>query len=157
RRGQLHRHRRRARSDHRTAGRRCDLHDSEEARPAALPRHRNLQRPKGRRIFLHAEPQRPEVARKSRAVKRRRPHMQYQTINPFTEELVQTFPLHTDDEAEALIGNAEKTYATDWGRRPLAARRAVVKNAASILRDKADEFSGFSTMEMGKLFREGKA
>src|SRR5262249_13255249 len=78
-------------------------------------------------------------------------------INPFTEELVQTFPLHTDDETEALIARAEKTYATDWSRRPLAARRAVVKSAASILRDKADEFANYSTMEMGKLFREGRA
>ena len=42
--------------------------------------------------------------------------MQYQTINPYTEELVRTFPLHTDAEIESIIAKAEKTYETDWSR-----------------------------------------
>ena len=82
--------------------------------------------------------------------------MQYQTINPYTEELVQTFPLHTDGEIESIIAKAEKTYATDWSRRSLAERKAVVKKAASILRENLDEYAGLSTLEMGKLFREAQ-
>jgi succinate-semialdehyde dehydrogenase / glutarate-semialdehyde dehydrogenase len=83
--------------------------------------------------------------------------MQYQTLNPYTEELVKKFPLHTDGEAEVMIASAHRAFATDWSRRPISARKAVVKKAAAILRDKADEFARYSTLEMGKLLREGRS
>ena len=57
--------------------------------------------------------------------------MLYQTINPYTEEVVETFPSHTDADLESIIAKAEKTYATDWRLRPLAARKAVLKKAAA--------------------------
>ena len=63
--------------------------------------------------------------------------MLYQTIDPYTEEVVETFPSHTDAELESIIAKAEKTYATDWSVRPLASRKAVLKKAASILRRKS--------------------
>jgi succinate-semialdehyde dehydrogenase / glutarate-semialdehyde dehydrogenase len=83
--------------------------------------------------------------------------MLYQTINPFTEELVQTFPQHKDEDIESIIVKAERTYADDWSRRSIAARKAVIKKAASILRERSDEFARLATLEMGKLFREGKS
>jgi len=82
--------------------------------------------------------------------------MAYQTINPFTEELVKTFREHTDAELEAIIAKAEETYESDWSRRSLAERKAIVKKAASILREKRDEFAKLTTLEMGKLFREAQ-
>jgi len=82
--------------------------------------------------------------------------MVYQTINPCTEEVIETFPSHTDAEIESIIGKARKTYATDWSLRPLAARKAVLKRAASILREKINEFAELITLEMGKLFREAQ-
>ena len=57
--------------------------------------------------------------------------MSYQTINPYTEEVVKTFPSHTDADIESIIAQAEKTYATDWSLRSLAARKAVLKKAAA--------------------------
>ena len=59
----FHRRRRRARSDHRAAGGRGDLHDSEGAGQTAHPRHRDVQRASRRRVLLHAEYQRLELAR----------------------------------------------------------------------------------------------
>ena len=82
--------------------------------------------------------------------------MLYQTINPYTEELVKTFPPHTDADIESIMAKAEKTYATDWSLKPLAARKAVLKKAASILREKIDEYAKPVTLEMGKLFREAR-
>ena len=82
--------------------------------------------------------------------------MVYQTINPYTEEVVKIFPSHTDAEIESIVAQAEKTYATDWSLRPLAARKAVLKKAASILREQIDEFAKPITLEMGKLFREAQ-
>ena len=70
--------------------------------------------------------------------------MLYQTVNPYTEEVVKTFPSHSDAEIESIIAQAEKTYATDWSLRPLAARKAVFKKAASILREKIDGYANLS-------------
>ncbi|HXJ34603.1 MAG TPA: NAD-dependent succinate-semialdehyde dehydrogenase [Candidatus Eisenbacteria bacterium] len=83
--------------------------------------------------------------------------MAYQTINPYTEMLLQTFPEHTDAELEKFIQTAQKTYEDDWRRRSLADRKAIVARAASILRNKIDDFARLVTLEMGKLFREARA
>jgi succinate-semialdehyde dehydrogenase/glutarate-semialdehyde dehydrogenase len=82
--------------------------------------------------------------------------MAYESINPYTEELFKTFREQTDAELEAIIAQAEGTYENDWRLRSLAERKAVVKKAASILRDKLDEFAKPITLEMGKLFREAQ-
>ena len=83
--------------------------------------------------------------------------MLYQTINPFTEELAKTFEEHTDTELEKILHTAHGTYQDDWSLRSLARRKAVVKRAASILRDKRDDFAKLVTLEMGKLLREAQA
>jgi succinate-semialdehyde dehydrogenase / glutarate-semialdehyde dehydrogenase len=80
----------------------------------------------------------------------------YETINPYTERLVSTYPGHTDKELEAIIAQAESTYKNDWSRKTLAERKVIVKKAASILGEKRDEFARLATLEMGKLFREAK-
>ena len=43
--------------------------------------------------------------------------MAYQTINPYTEELVKSFSEHTDAQLEAIIARSEKTYENDWSLR----------------------------------------
>ncbi len=83
--------------------------------------------------------------------------VQYQTINPFTEELVKTFPQHTDAQLEEIIAKAEDVYGSDWRLRTIHERKAVVKKAAAILRENLDEFAKPVTLEMGKLFSEAQA
>ncbi|WP_035358828.1 NAD-dependent succinate-semialdehyde dehydrogenase [Edaphobacter aggregans] len=83
--------------------------------------------------------------------------MTYQTINPNNEELVKTFPEHTDQQLEEIIARAEGTYQNGWSLKPLAERKIIVKKAASILRQNRDEFASPITLEMGKLFREAQA
>ena len=80
--------------------------------------------------------------------------MAYQTINPYTEKLEKTYTEHTDTQIEAIIGKAEEAYQNDWCLRPVAMRKAVITRAASILREKANEFAETVTNEMGKLLRE---
>ncbi len=82
--------------------------------------------------------------------------MAYQTINPYTEELVKTFVQHTDKQLEAIIAKAQETFENDWTLRALADRKVIVKKAVSILREKLDEFAKPITAEMGKLFRESQ-
>jgi succinate-semialdehyde dehydrogenase/glutarate-semialdehyde dehydrogenase len=83
--------------------------------------------------------------------------MEYQTINPFTEELIKAFPMHTDEQLEEIIAKAESVYKNDWSQRSLAERKKIVKKAATILRENVDEFAKPITLEMGKLFREAQA
>ena len=83
--------------------------------------------------------------------------MQYQTINPFTEELVKTFPEHTDAQLQEIIAKAESVYENDWRLRTLDERKAVLRRAAAILRENLDEFAKPITLEMGKLYREAQA
>jgi succinate-semialdehyde dehydrogenase / glutarate-semialdehyde dehydrogenase len=82
--------------------------------------------------------------------------MAYQTINPYTEELMKTFPEHTDEQLDAILAQAQTVFQNDWSRRSLADRKAIVKKAAAILREKRDEFARPITLEMGKLFREAQ-
>jgi len=83
--------------------------------------------------------------------------MLYQTINPFTEKLVKTFPEHTDAQLQEILARAEAVYENDWRLTTLDERKAVVKKAAAILRKKRDEFATPITLEMGKLFKEAQA
>ncbi len=80
--------------------------------------------------------------------------MTYQTINPYTEKLIATYPEHTDAQLEKILQNAANTYENDWRRRSLAARKAIVKQAAAALRAGIDDFARPITLEMGKLFAE---
>lgn len=82
--------------------------------------------------------------------------MTYQTLNPYTETVVQEFPAHTDSELDAILGIAASAFERDWRRRTYAERRVVLQRAAAILRDQADYFAGLATLEMGKLLKEAR-
>jgi succinate-semialdehyde dehydrogenase/glutarate-semialdehyde dehydrogenase len=82
--------------------------------------------------------------------------MPYQTINPFTEKLVKTFPEQTDEQLQSIIAQAEDTYSNDWSKRSLADRKKILKNAVKIFREKHEEFSQYITLEMGKLLTESR-
>lgn len=81
--------------------------------------------------------------------------MAYQTINPFNNETVKTFPTLTDDEIKNLVNQADACYK-QWRKTDFATRRKVMKKAASILRDKKAEFARLVTLEMGKLIAEAE-
>jgi succinate-semialdehyde dehydrogenase/glutarate-semialdehyde dehydrogenase len=80
--------------------------------------------------------------------------MFFQTVNPATGELVQTFKEISDADLELALATAHKAYETDWRLRPVAERAKIVSRAAAILREKADEYAGYLTLEMGKRIAE---
>jgi len=82
--------------------------------------------------------------------------MKYQTINPNSEELIKSFPEHNDAQLQDILATADTEYRTHWSLTPLSERAAIVRKAASILRQKRDEFATPVTLEMGKLFREAQ-
>src|SRR5260370_21935905 len=82
--------------------------------------------------------------------------MPYQTINPFTEKLVKTFPEQTDEQLKTIIGQAHDTFSNDWSNRSLADRKKVLKNAVKLFRERREQLAQYITLEMGKLLTESR-
>jgi succinate-semialdehyde dehydrogenase / glutarate-semialdehyde dehydrogenase len=80
--------------------------------------------------------------------------MSFQTVNPATGKLIRTFEWISDRDLELAVGTAHKAYETDWRLRPVGDRAKIVSRAAAILREKADEYAGYLTLEMGKRIAE---
>jgi len=81
--------------------------------------------------------------------------MGYQTRNPYTEELLESFPEHTDLDLEQFLARAAAAYA-HWRRVSYAQRGEVIRKAAAILREEGDRFARLITLEMGKLLAEAR-
>lgn len=81
--------------------------------------------------------------------------MAFATTNPYTNELVKTFPSATREEILTAIAQADNAFQS-WKELPVAKRVSFLQNAADILRQKVDEFAGLITLEMGKTFAEAK-
>ncbi len=75
------------------------------------------------------------------------------SINPATGETVQEFPLQPDEEVLSALATADQRYHQDWSSRPVAERARIVGRAASILREKRDEYAQYPIVEMGKVAR----
>ncbi|MFD1557503.1 NAD-dependent succinate-semialdehyde dehydrogenase [Paraburkholderia silviterrae] len=82
--------------------------------------------------------------------------MAYQTVSPATGQLIKTFPGISDAELEATLARAHTCYETDWRHRPVSERARIVSRAAARLRERAEEYAQYVTLEMGKLINEAR-
>ena len=72
--------------------------------------------------------------------------MDYQTINPATEEVVKTFPIISDADLDKVIARAHELYLNDWSNRPVADRCRILGRAAEILKEKIEEYAASSNI-----------
>lgn len=79
--------------------------------------------------------------------------MPYATTNPYTNEVVATFPDLDDAELEHLVKQAKSAFEL-WSALPFSKRKNVMSGAAALLRKQASDFARLLTLEMGKLFNE---
>ncbi len=82
--------------------------------------------------------------------------MTIQSINPATEEVVETFEPHTPaqiDEILSTVAAAQKR----WRNRSFAERADVLRKVAALLRERKDELARAATSEMGKPIAESEA
>lgn len=79
--------------------------------------------------------------------------MAYATTNPYTNETLATFDGIGDEELERAIRTAQSTFES-WRTTSFDERKAVMKRAAEILRERPDDFARLPTLEMGKLYKE---
>ena len=82
--------------------------------------------------------------------------MAYQTINPYTNEVVHTFPNATDAELESALQTGDTLYHT-WRNVDPASRQPVLHKLAQLLRQQKRDLATIITTEMGKLLPEAEA
>lgn len=81
--------------------------------------------------------------------------MAIQTVNPFNNQVVQTFEEMTDATVDMLITQSTKTFQT-WKLTNYEQRAALLHKVASLLRKKKDYLAKIITLEMGKLIAQAE-
>jgi succinate-semialdehyde dehydrogenase/glutarate-semialdehyde dehydrogenase len=82
--------------------------------------------------------------------------MTYQTVNPYTNETVATFPDATKEEVDLAIAAANEAFVS-WRETPFSTRTAVLAKAATLLRAERRRYAELLTLEMGKVIAEAEA
>src|SRR6201996_1269940 len=80
--------------------------------------------------------------------------MAYRSINPYNEKVLKTYDDIGDDALEAAVARAELTFETLWSRESLTRRAAILKRAASLMRERSADLARLISLEMGKLINE---
>ena len=82
--------------------------------------------------------------------------MKIQTINPATEELLNSYDCLNDDVINKKIEQGHKAYL-DWKRSEFSERKKLMLKLAQLLRSMQDELAHLMSIEMGKPVKIGKA
>ncbi|TDL90796.1 NAD-dependent succinate-semialdehyde dehydrogenase [Meridianimarinicoccus aquatilis] len=76
------------------------------------------------------------------------------TTNPATGEMIETYPLMTEQEALQKLKAAHAAFL-EWRKLPHTERAPYLTRIAKVLRDNADELAALMTRETGKLLKDG--
>jgi succinate-semialdehyde dehydrogenase/glutarate-semialdehyde dehydrogenase/succinate-semialdehyde dehydrogenase len=82
--------------------------------------------------------------------------MSFESRNPATGEIVQTYPHHGAADIESCLARAWIGWKR-WAAEPLARRTSFLSRLAEVLEGRVDEFARLITLEMGKPFTEAQA
>ena len=78
-----------------------------------------------------------------------------QTINPLTEEVLQTYPIMTDAEANDVVRKSHEAHL-EWRLKSLEERAKIIGAIGEQLRKDKDAFAQLMTDEVGKLLGGSK-
>jgi succinate-semialdehyde dehydrogenase/glutarate-semialdehyde dehydrogenase len=79
-----------------------------------------------------------------------------QAVNPATGEPGRSYPAHSIEDAHAAAAAARAAFE-DWRRTSFADRAGLMRDAAAVLRRRAEDYAALMTEEMGKTLTEGRA
>ena len=82
--------------------------------------------------------------------------MAIQSINPATDEVLDTFPETSAEELERTLTAGHDAFV-DWRARPFAERSVRMHEVARLLRERKDALARIMTLEMGKPIVQGEA
>ncbi|CCI81488.1 NAD-dependent succinate-semialdehyde dehydrogenase [Lactobacillus hominis] len=77
----------------------------------------------------------------------------YESINPYTNQLIKTYPNATDDEIEDALTAGHKLYFT-WRKQEPSMRAKQLADIAKSFKKHREDMAKMMTMEMGKLYKE---
>ena len=80
--------------------------------------------------------------------------MDYRTLNPATEELIESYDQHSGEQIENVLSNAWNEFSK-WRSSYTSERKSLLLNLASELRKNVGECADVMTTEMGKCLGEG--
>ena len=80
----------------------------------------------------------------------------FQTVDPSTGQAGKAYPGHSVEEAKAIVGQARTAWES-WRRTDFATRKALMWQAAQVMRGRIDHLAELMTAEMGKTVTEGRA
>ena len=83
--------------------------------------------------------------------------MAYQTVNPYTGQLVKAYPSHTDADIERALEKADALYHSSWSKGDIDQRLPVLNRLADLMEGHLDELAKIATQEMGKLIEQSRA
>jgi succinate-semialdehyde dehydrogenase/glutarate-semialdehyde dehydrogenase len=78
------------------------------------------------------------------------------STNPATEEVIESFPVHSEAKVEESLGAARNAFSR-WRLEPFPVRANYMKNAAAYLRRNKQRIASIMTAEMGKPIVESEA
>ena len=81
--------------------------------------------------------------------------MPYQTVNPYTNELVKSYPYASEAEIDAAIEKSHEAFLR-WRTTGFGDRSKVLTRAAELLRAEKRTFADVLTLEMGKITAEAE-
>lgn len=79
--------------------------------------------------------------------------MAYASVNPYTGEVLKSFPDATDIQIEQALEASHNAFLV-WKNCSIAERGAVLQRAADLLRARANDYARLLTLEMGKITAE---
>ena len=82
--------------------------------------------------------------------------MSIQSINPATEEVIETFEAYTTAQVNHALEQAHTAFF-DWRETTFAERATILHRVASYLREHKVELARLATLEMGKPIIESEA
>ncbi len=59
--------------------------------------------------------------------------MAYQTVNPANNQLIKTYPAHSDADVEAALQQADALYHSAWAKGDIEPRLAVLHKLADLI------------------------
>lgn len=83
--------------------------------------------------------------------------MAYQTVNPFTNQLIKEYPPHSDADVEAALQKADALYHSDWAKGDIDQRLPVLHKLADLLDSQTEALAKIASQEMGKLIAQSRA
>ena len=82
--------------------------------------------------------------------------MDFKSVNPANGELLTAVAAFTADELESALQQAAQA-APHWSEQAVEARCRLMRQAAKVLRARAEELARMMTLEMGKPISEARA